>query len=64
MKIKINKGDAVRWVKEQDLKAYIDTGWKSESSKGLDDVADVKPTVKAKPTVKKAEAQVIEQGDE
>jgi hypothetical protein len=64
MKIKITKADAVRWVKEQDLKAYTDADWKSDAVKGLDDVADVKPTVKAKPTVKKAEAQVIEQGEE
>lgn len=64
MKTKITKGSESRWVKENDLTAYEQAGWRVDS-KDLGDVADIKPTVKAKPTVKKAEAEVIEQqGDE
>lgn len=63
MKIKITKGLEQRFVKQVDVKEYVSAGWTAD--KVLDDVADIKPTVKAKPTVKKAEAEVIEQqGDE
>jgi len=64
--IKVYKDDVVRDIAESKKESYLKAGWSQSKGGSKADVADVPTkTVKAKPTVTKAEAEVItDKGDE
>lgn len=65
--IKVYKDENWKFVHEHKLQEYLKAGWsESKGTSKKEDVADIPTkTVKAKPTVTKAEAEVItHKGDE